>query len=143
MVALSKPARAVSISVLVTAALVAAWIVIAQALSGRWSLHTSIDVGALFIVPLVVAVLVFCLPGFVLLTRLGNAWQNRTAAVLAGAVFSSVPAIIMLGLFMSGDSDSPQTIAESTEYLPLVLPFAIPGAVFGLVWSAPTTHSSG
>ena len=135
---LSKPARALSISVLVTAALVAAWIVVAQALSGRWSLYTSIDVGALFVVPLVVSVFVFCLPGFVLLTRLGNAWQSRTVAVLAGAVLSSLPAIIMLGLFMSGDSDSPQTIAESAEYLPLVLPFAIPGAVFGLVWSAPT-----
>ena len=131
---LSKPTRAVSASLLGIAATVIAWIVLAQASTGRWSFHVAVEFAILLTLPLTASILIFCLPVFLFAGRSGNAW-NRTASVFAGAFLSAVPAVILFGLFFSIDSTRPRTLAEWTQYSALIPPFAIAGAIFGLVWS--------
>jgi hypothetical protein len=130
---LSRSTRAVSASMLAIAATVLAWAAFAQAWTGRWSFHTTVEFAVLLTMPLTAAVILFCLPAFLLAGRGGNV--NRMTSVFAGAFLSAVPAVILFGLFFSIDTARPQTVAEWTLYSALIPPFAISGAIFGLVWS--------
>jgi hypothetical protein len=111
------------------------WIVFAQAMTGRWSLHTALEIGLLFILPFTAAIAAVCVPVFLLAGRSGGPLSSRAAAVWAGASLSAILATAQLALFFTADSDSPRTSSELIEYWPFLAMYAIPGGIFGLVWS--------
>ena len=135
MVAL-KAARALGASVIALVVAVGVWSVVTQAPDGRWSAHALVEFSLLFIVALAVAILAVCVPVFILLGRLGLP-ARPAAAAWAGAILSAIPAVIVFGLFLNVDGDTPRTINAWIHYWPMLPLFAFAGGVFGFVWSTP------
>jgi len=105
-----------------------------QALSGRWSLHNTLDLGGTLFVLAAGGSVVTCLPIFVLL-RNSAIVSARGRAALIGAASAALAGTVVVVWFFA-DGDYPRNISDWIRLLTSVffVPFPIAGAAFGYAW---------
>jgi hypothetical protein len=133
---ITRLARSVGASALACLMGTALVVVALQALTGRWSLHNTLDLGGtlLFLVAAITAVT--CLPIFALL-RGSAALSTRARAALIGAGSASLTGVVAVAWFFA-DGFYPQDVGGWLRVLatPYFVPFPIAGAAFGYAWSS-------
>jgi hypothetical protein len=105
-----------------------------QTLSGRFSLHNTLDLGGTLFVLAAVVTVVTCFPIFVLLR--GFAIVSAPArATLLGAASAALTGTLVVAWFFA-DGVYPQSIGDWIRLLASVffVPFPIAGAAFGYAW---------
>lgn len=133
---IARLARSVGASALACLTGTALVVVALQALSGRWSLHNTLDVGGTLLVLAAVITAVTCLPIFALL-RGSAVLSTRGREALIGAGSASLTGVVAVGWFF-GDGIHPHDIGDWLRVLasPFFVPFPIAGAAFGYAWSS-------
>jgi hypothetical protein len=140
-VSIAKLFRAWLLSTLVCAGLLALWVVLQAVLYGRTAhlwlnvINVAVPFAALFAVTLTIYMAVFGL-----IERWKASPVSRNAAVVLGAVLAPLSYAAIAAWFH--ESDDPQTLggwirfwaAHLPAVLVAMLPFAVAGAVFGLLW---------
>jgi hypothetical protein len=88
-----------------------------------------------------VVALVACVPMFVLLRRVGLVPTGRRLAAIIGATTASLSAVILIVLLFGGGATVRELVrfwwANLGEFAGGVAPFAVAGAVFGVLWTWP------
>jgi cytochrome bd-type quinol oxidase subunit 2 len=137
----TKAARAWLGSVVTFAALLGAWFVAVQAFGTvnddvlRVAARAAIGFAAIFAIA---AVLVY-IPTFSALEALSHRRLSRTRAIVLGVALALVPRLVVAWRFQESASPAAWLLywARHLARFPIgILPFAIPGAVFGLLWSS-------
>jgi hypothetical protein len=131
---IARLARSIGASVVACLAGTALLLLALQALSGEWSLHTTLDLGGtLFALATAVSV-VTCCPIFVLL-RGSEVVSERGRAALAGASSAALTGVVVVAWFFA-DGIYPRDFGDWLHVLASVffVPFPIAGAAFGYVW---------
>ncbi len=140
---LIRAARAWLTSVVACVCLLAAWVAASQLLVGRPShvVHNMLDVSIAFGAVFAVTAAVLHVPVFLALSGLLVHPLRRTMAVLVGVGLA--PAAYLAVAWRFRDAEDPHTVAAWAWYwaghIPELvigsLPFAVAGAVFGVLWS--------
>jgi len=133
---IARLARSVGASALACLAGTALVIVAVQALTGRWSLHNTLDLGGTLFALAVAVTAATCLPIFALL-RGAAVPPTRGRAALIGAASASLTGVIAVSWFFA-DGVYPQDLGDWLRVLTSVffVPFPIGGAAFGYAWSS-------
>ena len=135
--------RAWLISVIACVVLLLLWVAGQQVLHGRLGhlMHNMLDVSVAFSAVFAVVAVAVYIPVFGVLSALLRERFGRIAAAIVGACLA--PTSYLAIVWRSHEAEDPQTLsawlADWTRHLPEVaagiLPFAIAGIVFGLLWS--------
>jgi hypothetical protein len=130
-------------------ALLAAWVTAAQLLTGRMThlAHNVVDVSIGFGGIFALTAAVLYVPVFAAVGAALHHHMTRAMGILIGIALA--PAAYLAIAWRFRDSDSPQTItalvlywvAHLPEFALGILPFAIAGALFGILWSRSTAHA--
>jgi hypothetical protein len=141
---LLKAGRAWLASSMACASLLAAWVAVGQAVSGRWQYawHNMMDIAVGFGGIFAVVAGVLYIPVFAALSLLLKQRFTRRMGIALGAMFAPT-AYLAIAIWFR-ESQDPRTITGWAwyflEHLPAFLfgslPFVAAGAVFGLVWCA-------
>ena len=100
-----------------------------QWLTGRWSLHTTLDLGGFLTVSSVFAVIVIGLPALVILRLIGVELRRTQAIVLALGIGIAAGVAVLSGF----DGPRPSSLSGwmSIVWSPGIVPFAAAGRGFG------------
>jgi hypothetical protein len=138
-----RAARVWLASVVVCGCVLAAWVATAQLLTGQMShaVHNMVDVSFAFGAVFALTAAVVHVPVFIALSGLLVHPLRRAMAVFVGVGLA--PAAYLAVAWRFRESEDPHTLATWAGYwaghLPELvigsLPFAVAGAVFGLLWS--------
>jgi hypothetical protein len=130
-------------SVVACVVLLMAWVAVMQLLSGRMThlVHNAVDVSIGFGGIFALTAAVVYVPTFVAVRAFLGRWPSRTTAALLGAALAPVAYLAIAWRFR--ESEGPQTLTALLQYWVLhlpefafgSLPFALAGAVFGILWS--------
>lgn len=131
---IARLSRSIGASALACLAGTAFIVLAVQALSGRWSLHNTLDLGGTLFVLAAVASVVTCLPIFVLLRGFAIV-SARGHAALLGAGSAALTGTVVVAWFFA-DGVYPRDISDWIRLLSSVflVPFPIAGASFGYAW---------
>ena len=132
---IARLARSVGASALACVLGTALVIVTVQALSSRWSLHNTLDLGGTLLVLAATITAVTCLPVFALLR--GSAVLSTGRAALIGAGSVSLTGLVTVIWFFA-DGVYPKDMGDwlRVAATPFFVPFPIAGAAFGYAWSS-------
>ena len=130
-------------------ALLAAWVTAGQLLTGRMTqlAHNVVDVSIAFGGIFALTAAVLYVPVFAAVGAALRHHMTRTMGILMGIALA--PAVYLAIAWRFRDSDGPQTIsalvlywiAHLPEFAFGMLPFAIAGALFGILWSRSTARA--
>jgi len=128
---LIKAARIWLASVVACVGVLAAWIAAAQLLAGRMShvFHNMVDVSLAFGAVFAVVAAVVHVPVFIVLSALLADPLRRAVAILVGVGLA--PAVFLAVGWRFREFEA----ANLPELVSGSLPFAVAGAVFGMLWS--------
>jgi hypothetical protein len=132
----ARLARSVGASALACLMGIVCLMVAFQALSGEWSLHSTLDLGGTLLVLAATITALTCLPIFALLQ--GSAVLSTPGrAALLGAGCASLTGVVAVGWFFA-DGIYPQDIGDWLRVFatPLFVPFPVAGTAFGYAWSS-------
>jgi hypothetical protein len=132
---IARLARSVGASALACLAGTAVVLVAIQALTGRWSLHATLDLGGTLVALATAVTAATCLPIFALL-RGPAVFSTPGREALIGAASASLTGVIAVSWFFA-DGIYPQDFGDWLRVLTSVffVPFPIGGAAFGYAWS--------
>jgi hypothetical protein len=139
---LRRLARAAAFGVSASMATTIVVILAFQAILGRWSLHTLLDLGAVMTVVAAMAILV-CVLAFALFHRT-SVLATRARAASAAAAVASVAGTAAAAWFLADGDPYPATLGQwfSAFAHPLTATYAIAGGAFGCSWNQPRAQEA-